>query len=156
MPNVGKIGLWGHSMGAATILLYGAKDQRVTCMCVDSPFSDLSLLLKEFADSTITVPGFVFSSAYSLARSMVYNRNQMDIDKIKPIDEVKNIGIPIYFIHAMKDQLIKSEHSLKLYEACGSFFKYINICEGDHNSIRPDNIINKILEFFKNYLFRKL
>ena len=152
LPNVGKIGLWGHSMGASTILLYGADDPRIYCICVDSPYSDLSVLLKELADKIITVPGFVFSSAYSLAKNMVYNRNKLDIDNIKPIENVKNIGIPIYFIHAMKDQLIKSEHSLKLYEECRSFFKFINICEGGHNSIRPDNIINKVLVFFKNYL----
>ena len=156
LPNVGRIGLWGHSMGAATILLYAAKDPRITCICVDSPFSDLAQLLKEFADNTISVPGFVFSSAYSLTKIMVYNRNKVDLDGIKPINEVKNIGIPAYFIHAMKDTLINSEHSVKLYEACGSFYKFINICEGGHNSIRSENIINKIVDFFKNYLFRKL
>ena len=155
LPNVGRIGLWGHSMGAATILLYAAKDPRISCICVDSPFSDLSILLKEFADSTITIPGFVFSSAYSLTKSMVYNRNQLDLDEIKPINEVKKIGIPTYFIHAMEDKLINSGHSLKLYEACGAFYKYINICEGNHNSIRPENIINKVINFFKNYLLRK-
>ena len=156
MPNVGRIGLWGHSMGAATILLYTAKDPRISCICLDSPFSDLTQMLKEFADSSITIPGFVFSSAYSLTKTMVYNRNKIDLDIIKPINEVKNIGIPTYFVHAMKDTLINSEHSVKLYEACGAFYKYINICEGDHNSIRPDNIVNKVIEFFKNYLFRKI
>ena len=86
---------------------------------------------------------------------MVYNRNQLDLDEIKPINEVKKIGIPTYFIHAMEDKLINSGHSLKLYEACGAFYKYINICEGNHNSIRPENIINKVINFFKNYLLRK-
>lgn len=156
LPNVGRIGLWGHSMGAATIIMYAASDPRISCICVDSSFSDLSILLKEIADNTITIPGFVFSSAYSLAKEMVYNRNQVDIDKIKPINDVKNIGIPTYFVHAMKDNLISSEHCLKLYEACGAFYKNINICEGNHNSIRPDNIVNKIIDFFKSYLFRKL
>ena len=84
---------------------------------------------------------------------MVFNRNNLDIDNIKPINEVKNIKIPIYFVHAMKDTLIKSDHSLKLYENCDSSIKFINICEGGHNTIRNDNIINKIMNFFKNYLY---
>ena len=155
MPNVGLIGLWGHSMGAATILLYGAKDPRIACICADSSFCDFSILLKELADKLINIPGFVFSSAHSLIKSMVYNRNKLDIDNIKPIDEVEKIGIPTYFVHAMKDELINSEHTIKLYEACGSFYKYVYICEGDHNSIRHENIINKIVNFFKKFLFRE-
>ena len=156
LPNVGLIGLWGHSMGAATIILNAAeRDPRIACICVDSPFSDLKLVLKDFAKKNIKVPGFVFSSAYSLTKNMVYNRNKVDIDKIKPIKYVKKIIVPVYFVHAMKDELIKSEHTLQLYENCGTFYKYINICEGGHNSIRSDNIINKVLEFFKSYLFRE-
>ena len=153
LPNVGKIALWGHSMGAATILLYASKDPRISCICVDSPFSDFSVLLKELSEQLTIIPGFVFSSAYSLTKEMVYNRNQLDIDNVKPINEIKNILIPIYFVHGKKDDLIKSEHSLKLYEECGSSEKFINICDGNHNTIRSNDIINKILTFFKNYLF---
>ena len=153
LPNVGKIALWGHSMGAATILLYAAKDPRISCICVDSPFSDFNILLKEYSERLTIIPGFVFSTAYNLTKTMVFNRNNLDIDNIKPINEVKNIKIPIYFVHAMKDTLIKSDHSLKLYENCGSSIKFINICEGGHNTIRNDDIINKIMNFFKNYLY---
>jgi dipeptidyl aminopeptidase/acylaminoacyl peptidase len=154
LPNVGPIGLWGHSMGAATIILYAAKDPRISCICVDSSFSDFSVLLKEISEKYITIPNFVYSSAHSLVKEMVLNRNKLDIDKLKPIEQVTKIGIPTYFIHAKKDELIHSDHSLRLYEACGAFYKYINICEGGHNSIRPDFIINKIIEFFKSYLFK--
>ena len=153
LPNVSSIGLWGHSMGAATIILYAAQDPRISCICVDSSFYDFNILIKEISVKIITIPNFVYSSAYSLVKEMIYNRNKIDIDKIKPIDQVRKIGIPTYFIHAKKDELISSEHSLKLYEACGAFYKFINICEGEHNSIRPDDIINKIVNFFKNYLY---
>lgn len=154
IPNVHSIGLWGHSMGAATIILYAAKDPRISCICVDSSFYDLNILLKEFSEKYITIPNFIFSSAHSMVKKMVFNRNKLDIDKLKPIEQVSKIGIPTLFIHAKKDELIHSDHSLKLYEACGSFFKFINICEGEHNSIRPDHIINKIIDFFKSYLFK--
>ena len=47
MPGVGKIGLWGRSMGAATSLLYGHKDPRISAICADSPFSEFRKLAKE-------------------------------------------------------------------------------------------------------------
>lgn len=155
LPNVASIGLWGHSMGAATILMYAAKDPRISCICADSSFSDFTILLKELADKLVNIPGFVYSSAHSLTKSMVYNRNGVDIDRIKPVEEIEKIGIPTYLVHAMKDELINSEHTIRLYDACGAFYKYVYICEGDHNSIRHDNIINKIISFFKKYLFKE-
>ena len=37
-PGVGKIGLWGRSIGAATSLIYTSMDKRIKCTVVDSPF----------------------------------------------------------------------------------------------------------------------
>ena len=38
LPGVGKIGIWGRSMGAATALIYAHRDSRVKAICMDSPF----------------------------------------------------------------------------------------------------------------------
>ena len=44
IPGVGKIGLWGRSMGAATTMIYAHKDNRVKAIVMDSPFADFSIL----------------------------------------------------------------------------------------------------------------
>ena len=156
LPNVGSIGLWGHSMGASTILMYAPQDPRIACVCVDSPFSALNKLLKEISQKEIPLPEFIYSGIYYFIRKKIINNNNVDIDEINPIRDVKKIGIPIYFVHAMKDELINCDHSSKLYKACKSSCKYIHICEGGHNSIRPEYLINKIIDFFKKFLFKDI
>ena len=154
LPNVGKIGIWGHSMGAATAISYAASDPRVVCLCCDSPFADFDILSREIANEKIKVPEFVFGKFYNLVKEMVYNRNKLEISKLKPINEVKKIKKPIYFVHSVTDEIISYKHSVDLFEFCPSDFKFISMCKGTHDSIRHEKIINKVLDFFKKYLIK--
>lgn len=46
-PNVGRLALWGRSMGAATVLLYSSQHQEdVDCLVVDSCFTSLYALVQ--------------------------------------------------------------------------------------------------------------
>lgn len=47
--RVSTLALWGRSMGAVTALMYAEKDLSVAGMVLDSPFSDLKLLVKDLA-----------------------------------------------------------------------------------------------------------
>ena len=38
-PTVGKLGLWGRSMGAATAILYAKDDPSIAGLVLDSPYS---------------------------------------------------------------------------------------------------------------------
>ena len=152
LPNVGHIGIWGHSMGAATAIMYAQTDPRVICLCCDSPFADFDVLSKEIAESKIKLPEFLYEKFYSLVKEMIYNRNKMELSKLKPINEVKKIKKPIYFVHSVVDEIISYKHSVDLFEFCPSDNKYISMCQGTHNALRHEKIINKVLEFFKKYL----
>ena len=155
LPYVSSIGLWGHSMGAATAILYGANDKRISCICADSSFSDFNLLAKETVEKNIKVPNFVYSTAISFIRKSIIKRNGLDIYNLKHIDEVKKIKIPIMFIHGIKDLLIDMQHSVRLFESCNAAPKMINFFEGGHNTKRDKILVEKILEFFKTYLNEK-
>lgn len=43
--RVSTIGLWGRSMGAVTALLHGDRDPSIAGMVLDSPFSDMKVLV---------------------------------------------------------------------------------------------------------------
>lgn len=43
--KVSTIGLWGRSMGAVTALLHGDRDPSIAGMVLDSPFSDMKVLV---------------------------------------------------------------------------------------------------------------
>lgn len=152
LPNVSSIGLWGHSMGASTAILYASNDKRISCVCADSAFSDFNILAKEMVDKQFKLPNFIFSTAISFLRNTIINKNGLDINNLKPINEVKKITMPIIFVHGVKDTLIQMQHSVLLFENCNASNKFVKFFEGGHNTKRDKLIVQKIIEFFKAYL----
>ena len=114
-PGVGDIGLWGRSMGAATTLIYASMDKRIKAIVVDSPFSDFRKVAKETVLNQVNVPGFLVEGAISIIGKSVYKKNGMNINDIKAIDAVKKCNIPVIFIHARDDDIVKFHHSLDLF-----------------------------------------
>ena len=47
--RVSTIGLWGRSMGAVTSLLHADRDPCIGGMVLDSPFSNMKILVSELA-----------------------------------------------------------------------------------------------------------
>ena len=150
--GVGEIGLWGRSMGAATALLYSYSDERVKAQCVDSPFSDFRELSIQLCKKEINIPEFIINAVLFFIKKTVRKKNDMDIDKLRPIDYVGISKTPIFFIHAMKDELIPYKHTINMYEKYLGV-KSINIVEGSHNTPRPKHLINKVIKFFVKYLY---
>ena len=151
LPGVSSIGLWGRSMGAATTMLYGHKDPRVKAMVMDSPFACFSDTAKDLARRVIKLPNFVFSAAISIVASTIKKKNGLDIKKLNPIDCAELTETPCFFIHANKDELINKEHSDKLFEKVKGV-KFLENCEGGHNSKRPRELIVKVGKFLNKYL----
>ena len=152
LPGVSKIGLWGRSMGAATTLLYTYKDPRISAICVDSPFEDFKKLAEELVVKQIKLPTFIIDGALKIVQGTVKKKNGLDIDKLRPIDNVSNTFVPALFIHAINDELIKVEHSINLFNNYGGP-KSLKCCDkGGHNTKRPKNIKKEIGEFFYKYL----
>ena len=154
LPFVGKIGLWGHSMGAATSIIYSHLDDRVKCVCADSSFAKFTMLAKELCSKQINLPNIIVGAAIKILNKTIFKKNGLDLSKLNPIDDVKLIDKPIYFVHAMNDELINKEHTIELFEACPcrSDRKFFTICEGGHNSARPRYLVDKICNFFQTYL----
>jgi pimeloyl-ACP methyl ester carboxylesterase len=61
------VALWGRSMGAATALMYTARDPSIAGMILDSSFADLTLLAEGMVDkgreAGYTVPSFAVKLA---------------------------------------------------------------------------------------------
>jgi dipeptidyl aminopeptidase/acylaminoacyl peptidase len=150
-PGIGNIGLWGRSMGAATTLMYAANDKRIKCICVDSPFADFKRLAKEMCLNIIKLPNFLLNGALAVLAKTCKNKNNFDIYKLKPIDFVKNSVSPALFIHALNDEIVPIQHSLDLVEAYNGE-KIFQICEGGHNTNRPQFLLVEVSNFFERYL----
>ena len=156
IPGVGKIGIWGRSMGAATGMIYTHKDKRIRAVCLDSPFADFERLAKELVKKHLSfnLPGFIIGGILSIVRGTILNKNGLDIDKLKPIEVAGKTTTPIIFVHAIKDELIDVKHCMDLFNMYAGQEKSLKCCEtGGHNSRRSSNILNLIGEFFEKYLF---
>ena len=152
LPGVGRIGLWGRSMGAATTMIYSHKDERIKAICMDSPFADFSLLAKELVLKQIKLPGFLVDGALKIIKMTVKKKNGLDIEKLKPLDSAPKTMQPAIFIHANSDELINNKHSEMLYQAYKGKIKTLRKCDGKHNTRRPNKVIREIGEFFYRHL----
>jgi dienelactone hydrolase len=47
--NVGRVAIWGRSMGAITALFTVSDDPTIACAACDSPFASLSELIRDIA-----------------------------------------------------------------------------------------------------------
>ena len=155
IPGVGKIGLWGRSMGAATGMIYSHRDRRVRAICLDSPFADFERLARELTKKNLNfnLPGFILSGMLSIVRGTILKKNGLDIDKLKPIDLANKTTQPVIFVHAINDELIDVKHSMDLFNMYAGQEKSLKCCEtGGHNSKRSSTIIKEIGDFFQKYL----
>ena len=151
-PGVGKIGLWGRSMGAATSLIYTSMDKRIKATVADSPFEDFRKLAKEMVLSQIKIPGFLVEGALSIIGKSVKNKNGMDINEIKAIEAVKKCNVPVIFIHARDDELVPYHHSEDLLENYNGNIKELKSVNGGHNGRRPSPLMEYVGDFFATHL----
>ena len=131
IPGVGKIGLWGRSMGAATAMIYAHRDKRVRALCLDSPFADFERLARELTKKNLSfsLPGFILSTMLSIVRGTILKKNGLDIDKLKPIDAADKTFQPVIFVHAINDELIDVKHSMDLFNKYEGQEKSLKCCE---------------------------
>ena len=152
LPGVGRIGIWGRSMGAATTMIYSHKDERIKAICMDSPFADFGLLAKELVLKQIKLPSFLIEGALKIIRMTIRKKNGLDIDKLKPIDAAPKTTQPAFFIHANDDELINNKHSEMLINAYKGNNKTLKRCNGQHNTKRPNKLIREVGDFFYMHL----
>jgi len=114
--NANTIGLWGRSMGAVTCLLHGDRDPSIAGMVLDSPFSNLKKLVNELAKRHTKVPGFLLSAALWSVKRSIKSKAGFDLEKLSPIDHMKECFIPALFATGINDDFIEPHHTSELHE----------------------------------------
>ena len=92
------------------------------------------------------------SAALGMLRSTIKDKAKFDIDKLNPLkNHVKQAFIPAFFIAGKQDTFIAPKHARLLYEAYAGDKNLIEV-EGDHNSPRPQYLLDSVAIFFYNTL----
>ena len=156
VSEVSHVALYGRSMGAATAMLVASDERfyhRVVGMVLDSCYTSVRQVLLELAKKYVgKVPLVPFEAmiepAVDMLRHAVISRAGFDIDKIDVLQAARHCAAPVLFGHAADDQLVLASHTRNLYKNYGGP-KEINVFEGDHNSIRPQEFRDQSLKHLR-------
>jgi len=110
-PEVEKIGGWGGSMGAVTMIRAAAKFPEIEALVADSPFPTLDDVLD------LRVP---YPLLNPLVRFFAERETGLRLDQVRPIDEIGLISPrPVFLIQGMGDTMVPVNSADRLYNATG-------------------------------------
>eukprot|EP00986_Skeletonema_menzelii_P015459 scaffold11797_cov144-Skeletonema_menzelii.AAC.4 len=151
--TVSSIALWGRSMGAATALMYGSRDNTISCMILDSPFIDLATLAQELVERGkqhgVHVPQIVVSMVMRMLKSSVKQEARFNIKHISPVSHAPKCFIPAMIVAGEHDDFIKKRHAEVIHRQYAGD-KNLVIVDGDHNSPRPRYMVQGAMLFLQS------
>lgn len=124
------IGLHGQSMGAATCLMYGAYKENVDFIVADCGYSDGKELMKYQIHEKSKAP---FNIIYYLLNKKLKRKCNFSFDEISPIKDIKDLNIPIFFVHGTLDTKVPFRMSREMYDSRKkSFDKFLEVKDAEH------------------------
>jgi acetyl esterase/lipase len=138
----GRIGLWGHSMGAVAALLHAKRDPLIACLVLDAPFADLhgtigvaTALLTEGHQLCSVEPDGAGDAlpcngcrcgcgqlcravGGALVRRLVLRAAGFDVKHVRPVDSAASCCMPALFAHdGGGDRLVLARQAQALHTA---------------------------------------
>jgi alpha-beta hydrolase superfamily lysophospholipase len=150
--TVGRIGLFGTSMGAAVALQVAAMDSRVSAVVAESGFATLRSVFDDYQKRMIKLP-------WHYLRNLVIKRSEhlahFKANAVSPLDAVAGIHIPLLISHGTADDRIKCSYSESVYRKANEPKELMLIPGAKHHNMAEMGgaaYQQKILSFFERYL----
>lgn len=171
--------VYGFSMGAVAAIQAQAKDPSLFhCMVLDCPFDDSDTILNKGFENlklnlfgyVIDIPGKSYLKQYaynpyvqSFIKAILKTISNLDatatntyIFPMVPVNEVKKIMVPCFFIHCKNDEKIVLDAAYNLYDNVQAPFKRLWITEGrrhyDSFFFNPEKYIYMVNKFILSIL----
>lgn len=147
---VGKVGLFGTSMGAAVAIQAAAIDARIAAVVSEASFTTLRSIAVDYQRRLIKLP-WHFLRNVALARSQKVAGFKARL--VAPVADVKKIRCPILFVHGSDDTFIDVQHTKELYEAAPEPKQLLVISGANHSNvwdIGGARYKDALSEFFKS------
>ncbi len=146
-----RIGLYGTSLGAATVLIAVGQEPRAAAAFVDSPFADARAIIDEELERN-GYPTFLSMASIFMARVVAGD----DLVAHPPEEELRKLGgRPLYLTHGLSDTRVGVHHSRRLASIAGE--EDLNVTtwfvpEADHLEAmlrRPREYEERLVGFFR-------
>ncbi len=130
--RVGKIGVFGTSMGAAVAIQAATIDPRIRAVVAEASFTDLRTISVDYQRRIIKLP-WHFLRNVAMTRSQ--NIARFKAREVSPLKDVQNLRMPILFIHGKLDTFIKHEYSEALFSVANEPKEFLSIKGANHNDV---------------------
>ena len=151
--KVGKIALWGRSMGAVTAIMYASEHPNdISALILDSGFYSLKKLIYELVKSKVSLPDFIIDQVLKQVKETVKEKAGFNLDHLETVFYAKNCKTPAFFLHGEDDNFVNKSHCSNLFNDYKGDDKIIRIVKGKHNTARPKELKMKIVEFLEKYI----
>lgn len=146
--KIKNIGLFGFSLGGAVAIMSNSKD--VKAIVADSSYASLDRMVKQQYKifSFLKYPFVFLTKLYGKLFLGI------DINKVSPLNDIKNVNTPILLIHAEKDSQIPVENSILLDKNAKNSELWIieNADHGQNYALMREEYEDRVLGFFEENL----
>lgn len=149
---LGKIGVFGNSMGAAVAIQLASIDPRVQAVVAESGFATLRSVYDDYQKRMVKLP-------WHYLRNLVIRRSEkiarFKARLVTPLEAVHAVHVPILIIHGTADDRIKAHYSEMVYHNANEPKELWLIPNASHHNIAEiggGGYTGKICGFFENTL----
>lgn len=147
------VAAFGHSMGAATVLLATAQIPEIRAVIAVSPFTSVE---DNVSEGVRTLTGLDPRFFAPLILFFGQREAGVDISTVRPVDVIGSISPrPVLLIHGAKDETLPVRNSYQLYEAARDpkeLVVYEGVGHGGFIFQEPKQYPKKVLNFLEKYL----
>ena len=149
-PEVERIGAWGGSMGAVTMIRAAAQYPQIEALVADSPF----VTLEEEIDLRVPMPWM-----RSLIRYFAEQQAGVTVDRVRPIDDIAHISPrPVFLIQGMNDNMIPIDSAERLFDTAGEprqLWTEEDVPHLNMYAFYKTRYTKRVIKFFDEYLLGK-
>lgn len=130
--KIGKIGVFGTSMGGAVAIQTAAVDPRIACIISEGSYTALRVVFVDYQKRIIKLPWhFLRNIALVQSQKMANFKARL----VAPFEDIKRVHVPILIVHGKNDSFIKSDYSKLLYNAANELKRLLLIDGAEHNNV---------------------
>ena len=152
---IGKVGIFGTSMGAAIALQAASIEPRISAIVSEASFATLRQITVDYQKRLLRLPWhFLRNISMKRSESIAHFKHR----QVSPLSAVSKIHAPIFFIHGIEDHFIKYQYSQELFIAANDPKELWFVASAKHSDVH--DVGNKdyemrVVTFFERWLLNK-